>query len=283
MTHRTTTRQDRIKGALYGFAIGDAMGATTEFMSKEAIRDRYGRITCIKGGGWLDLKPGEVTDDTEMTFCVARAYLNTKGKLHITEFLTNCTKEFTTWLASGPKDVGNSCRAAITRNALEPDPYCWMSNNYLAQVEEGREDLGNGALMRCLYPILCGDLGAAILQAKLTHNNSLNDELILDYGLMVQDALEGRDLNIQDCAQMDPTGHIWNTLNNAVYWAMESYDFASSILGPVNSGGDADTIAAITGGLTGAVYGFDDIPVSWVNQLDPEIRKTLDYLAEQVQ
>lgn len=29
--------KDRIKGALYAFAIGDSMGATTEFMTEEEI------------------------------------------------------------------------------------------------------------------------------------------------------------------------------------------------------------------------------------------------------
>ncbi|MDU7926137.1 MAG: ADP-ribosylglycohydrolase family protein, partial [Finegoldia magna] len=59
--------KDRIKGALYAFAIGDSMGATTEFMTEEEITAKYGRITDIVGGGCLDLKAGECTDDTDMS------------------------------------------------------------------------------------------------------------------------------------------------------------------------------------------------------------------------
>ena len=51
--------KDRIKGALYAFAIGDSMSATTEFMTEEEIHKNYGKITDILGGGWLDLNPGE--------------------------------------------------------------------------------------------------------------------------------------------------------------------------------------------------------------------------------
>lgn len=42
-------------------------------MSDQQIRDAYGRVTDMIGGGWLNLKPGEVTDDTQMTLCVAAA------------------------------------------------------------------------------------------------------------------------------------------------------------------------------------------------------------------
>ena len=35
----------------------------------------------------------------------------------------------------------------------------------------------------------------------------------------------------------------------------------------VNLGGDTDTIAAIAGGLAGALYGYVDIPEEWRNTL----------------
>jgi ADP-ribosyl-[dinitrogen reductase] hydrolase len=45
-------------------------------------------------------------------------------------------------------------------------------------------------------------------------------------------------------------------------------------------GGDADTIAAITGGLAGAYFGYDAIPERWIRELAPEVRERLDRLAE---
>ena len=67
---------DRIRGALYGVAVGDALGGPLEFMSDWQICNTYGRVTDMIGGGWLNLKPGEVTDDTQMTLCVARGILD---------------------------------------------------------------------------------------------------------------------------------------------------------------------------------------------------------------
>lgn len=56
--------RDKIAGALYGVATGDALGAPLEFMSKEEIFKKHGRVTEMIGGGWLNVKPGGVTDNT---------------------------------------------------------------------------------------------------------------------------------------------------------------------------------------------------------------------------
>ena len=70
------TVKNKIMGSIYGFAIGDAIGATTEFMSEEKIKSYYGEIKDMIGGGWLNLKAGEITDDTQMTICVMDALIN---------------------------------------------------------------------------------------------------------------------------------------------------------------------------------------------------------------
>lgn len=100
--------RNHILGSLLGFAIGDAMGATTEFMTKGEIHQKYGEVNQIIGGGWLNLRPGEVTDDTQMMMIVANARM--KGKC---EFLHNCCTGFVKWLRSNPVDVGGACRTAI--------------------------------------------------------------------------------------------------------------------------------------------------------------------------
>jgi len=46
-------------------AVGDSLGATVEFMSRDKIRQKYGELRDIVGGGWLNLRPGEWTDDSD--------------------------------------------------------------------------------------------------------------------------------------------------------------------------------------------------------------------------
>ena len=57
--------EDRALAAFLGLAIGDALGATVEFLSRDEIIARHGRHKKIIGGGWLNLQPGRVTDDTQ--------------------------------------------------------------------------------------------------------------------------------------------------------------------------------------------------------------------------
>ena len=68
-TMQSITRQDRAIGALVGLAIGDALGTTLEFAS----RDSRPLVTDIVGGGPFGLKPGVWTDDTSMVLSLAES------------------------------------------------------------------------------------------------------------------------------------------------------------------------------------------------------------------
>ena len=53
--------RSRITGAMLGMAVGDALGAPVEFMTPGEISAKYGTLKELVGGGWLRLKPGQVT------------------------------------------------------------------------------------------------------------------------------------------------------------------------------------------------------------------------------
>ena len=73
---------------------------------------------------------------------------------------------------------------------------------------------------------------------------------------------------------LEPSGYIRNTFNNSVFWANKP-TFEEAIIGAVNDGGDADTIAAITGSLAGARWGIEYIPEKWIEQLDSDVKDFL--------
>lgn len=257
--------KDKIAGAVYGFVIGDAMGATTEFMAKERIKEVYGCIKDIIGGGWLSVKPGDVTDDTEMTLCVMDALMR-----------CNCTSlsfkrlvedNFIKWLKSNPKDVGAQCYNAI--KVLE----CKVKRDK-AYAEYNPDALGNGSLMRALPCALINDKSFNKIQGRITHNNEKCSDIICDYTRLIQKCLKGKYIPFEKGLQR-PTGYIVHTYDNARYWANKP-TFEEAIIGAVNDGGDADTIAAIAGSIAGARFGYSNIPERWIKQLNPDVKKKLD-------
>jgi ADP-ribosylglycohydrolase len=46
---------------------------------------------------------------------------------------------------------------------------------------------------------------------------------------------------------------------------INSDSYADCVLKAVNLGDDTDTVAAVAGGLAGLFYGYDNIPVEWID------------------
>lgn len=254
-------KEDRVKGALYGFAIGDAMGATTEFMAKEEIERKYGKVEDMIGGGWLGLKAGECTDDTDMTLCVIDALMNPVSN----SFKNDVMDNFVAWYNSGPQDIGNQCRLAIQ--------YYIDKGEFIYRDEDA---CGNGTLMRALPCALIGDIDSNVEQGIATHNSSTCSKIIREYSKHIQSLIDNGVFSSDiHATHLQPTGYVVNTYNNALYWS-SLYSLEDAIVNAVNDGGDADTIAAITGSLSGARYGYSSIPRRWIDTLDSGTKKKLD-------
>lgn len=77
------------------------------------------------------------------------------------------------------------------------------------------------------------------------------------------------------------SGFVIPSLGTAI-WAVRSTDtFEDAVLTAVNLGDDADTVAAITGQMAGALYGAGAIPEEWVAGLyrrDDLAKMTADLL-----
>lgn len=84
---------DGVRGCLYGLAVGDALGGSTEGYPPEVIRERFGGwVTDIVGPfleDWQTARPvspfhkgdGHITDDTLMTLALANVYLKVHDHL----------------------------------------------------------------------------------------------------------------------------------------------------------------------------------------------------------
>lgn len=279
----------RATASLLGLAVGDALGATTEFMNPEEIRTRYGVHDRIRGGGWLNLPPGRVTDDTEMAQCVARAILGKGGW-----DLAAVAEEFARWLRGNPVDVGSTCRRGIRnfilKRQLSAPPNEW--------------DAGNGAAMR-VAPVALFALGdeellcrLAVEQARLTHNHPLSDASCVTVARMVHRGILGTPMKelraaAEELAGRHPefrfeeesggaTAYVADTLRTVFHDFFSTRSFEECLVRIVNRGGDADTAGAIAGAVAGAHYGLEAIPRHWLDALDPAVRQELADSAERL-
>ncbi len=275
----------RAEAAYLGLALGDALGATVEFMTPREIAHQYGVHREIIGGGWLKLKPGQVTDDTSMSLALGEAILANGGDV---EPLA-CAQAFDAWMRAKPVDIGNTVR----RNLLT----FRQTGNPAAPSSE--HDAGNGAAMRVL-PVALASFGwteaevreATRAQAHVTHNNAMSDAACEFLVLTVQDFLRGDSLQqiiqrrIHPLVKQvpafafdkrprreNPSGWIVETMQAVLQAVVDDSGFEDCLVDVVNRGGDADTTGAIAGMLAGALYGRAALPVRWLAQLDPCIRE----------
>lgn len=271
--------EQRAIAAYLGLALGDALGATVEFMTPREIQEHYGVHRALIGGGWLRLPKGRVTDDTEMSLALGHAIL-THGGLDARAI----AEAFSDWMRRKPVDIGHTVRRGLSL----------YRRTGVTAMPEHEFDAGNGACMRCL-PIALYMLGATDdqldranqLQAHITHHNALSDRGTLTVLQLVQCGLHGgsrEDLHTCIAAlvaaeprfafdgrrQDNPGGYIVETLRAVFQALLSTTSFEAALIDVVNRGGDADTTGAILGMIAGAFYGLNALPVRWLKALERE-------------
>jgi ADP-ribosylglycohydrolase len=280
-THRAGT-------AVLGSAVGDALGAPFEFGPEGAFSARFpapGHGGEMSGGGGWD--PGEATDDTQMAVLVGESLLE-RGGLDLADVFAR----FRRWAAADPKDIGLQTEAVLTGG----DP--WDLAAALHFQTNGRA-AGNGALMRAatsaVYFAPCGrdaTMDAARRIAALTHGDRAAWEGTAIFHELIRVALDDGDPLTalpETLSAVHPdhrerystvlapdwhpdlatefNGAVWPCLGSAVWAVRTTTSYEEAVRAAVDLGGDTDTVAAVTGGLAGALYGPGAIPERWTEPL----------------
>lgn len=274
----------RAEAAYLGLALGDALGATVEFLTPREIAHQYKVHRDIVGGGWLKLKAGQITDDTAMSLALGEAILANGRRVDA----QSSAQAFDGWMRTKPIDIGNTVR----RNLVA------FRRSGVPEAPPSEHDAGNGAAMRVL-PVALATFGlaeeevraAVLAQAHVTHHNAVSDAACEFIVFAVQDFLRGRSLQqvfrhrIHPLLQAypefgfrerprreNPSGWVVETMQAVLQALLDVPGFENSLVDIVNRGGDADTTGAILGMLAGAMYGRDALPARWLKTLDPAIR-----------
>ena len=276
---------DRARGVILGLAVGDALGSTLEFQPRTEWPGKLHRD--MVGGGPFSLEPGQWTDDTAMSFALAKSLVLRNGfdPHHLME-------NFVSWYRTGEYsctatcfDIGGTTREALKRFERTGDPFA-------GSTDEGKA--GNGSLMR-LAPValFCLDNEAEAIrvareQSRLTHAApqciSACDYLVqllrstmlggghpLELGRWSgHPDIEGAKTAYwggRERRFVRSGGYVAETLEAALWAVGSSASFEDALVAAVNLGNDADTVGAVTGALAGAKYGASSIPKRWLELL----------------
>ncbi|MFJ1705165.1 ADP-ribosylglycohydrolase family protein [Kitasatospora sp. NPDC088346] len=279
-------RPGRAAGAVVGSAVGDALGAPFEFGAAGVFSGRFpaaGGEMC-GGGGWA---PGEATDDTQMAVHLAESLLE-RGGLDLPDVFAR----FQRWAAADPKDIGIQTESVLTGGM----PWDLAADLHFQSTLRAA---GNGSLMRATTSAVrfarsgrAATMDAARRIAALTHGDRAAWEGTAVFHELVRVALDGADplaalpSVLEDvhpehrgryAVVLAPDWHpglatefngaVWPCLGSAVWAVRTTGSFEDALRAAVDLGGDTDTVAAVTGGLAGAVYGLGAVPARWTGPL----------------
>jgi len=274
---------ERALGSYIGFACGDALGATTEFMTPREISATYGVHDKIIGGGWLRLRAGSVTDDTGMCLAFGESLIKEEGFL-----LNSVAEHYLKWMRGKPVDIGGTVRKGLRGYML----------NGILESAASENAAGNGACMRIL-PLIIYSLKdwelfyeMALKQNHITHNNEWSDLITICFSSMTRILLDNGDklkaLDVGNrlvheypkCAYSryrgESSGYIVDTFKTVMHYFADSSSFEETLVRVVNQGGDADTNGAIAGMMAGALYGYSSIPYRWLKKLNQRVQRDIE-------
>lgn len=290
----------KIKGALFGLAVGDALGVPVEFRPRQELSIRP--VNTMRAFGSWNQPAGTWSDDSSLAFCLAESLA--KGY-----DLNDIAQNFVNWMQHGywgahhkVFDIGGTTRFSIGRLTKGISPS--LSG---AAMED---DNGNGSLMR-IMPLLFYIKGMPITEryarakevSAITHGHFrsvfscfiyLELALRIFNGHSAEEAyykmrhevlafanqqnflkkeieyfkriLHG-DIKTQHETAIHSSGYVLRTLEASIWCLLNTDNYAGAVLKAVNLGDDTDTTGCVTGGLAGLLYGYDDIPISWIETL----------------
>lgn len=298
---------DRIKGSIIGFIVGDALGVPVEFIGRETLKNN--KINDMEEYGTHNQPKGTWSDDSSMMIATIDGLINSSlPNINYTHIMKNFLKwkmngEFTPF--NHVFDIGNATSYALSRYQER------INTNNENDVICGTGDIssnGNGSLMRILPVSLIlhfmnldyfsSDYYEVIKTISgMTHSHNYSILGCYIYSIFVSELLKGNDKivaynNLKTICEnikvdgievynriiksdisklreneIKSSGYVVDTLEAVIWSFLTTNNYKDAVLKAVNLGDDTDTVGAIAGGLAGIYYGYGMIPKTWIDEL----------------
>jgi ADP-ribosylglycohydrolase len=285
---------DKAMGILHGLAIGDALGAPTEFLNLPQIRSRYG------ADGITNLPArARFTDDTQMSIAIAEALVKA-GEGEIESIMTAVREEFIKWYHSPENNraPGRTCLRGVARmeegvewrksgdphskgcgSAMRAAPIGYLYQHHPWKLKEVAHASGI-----CTHGHPTADvasIGAAYL-VKLALDGVTPERMIpelLAFTDGISNEWDDAILKVGRCLAREDEekalvslGEGWvgeEAVALALYCFLRYSDsYRKTVIRGANTNGDSDSIASIAGSISGAYLGVEAIPKSWIGKIE---------------
>jgi ADP-ribosyl-[dinitrogen reductase] hydrolase len=287
--------QEAALGCLLGALVGDAAGATLEFIHRKPILEEVNQAMTMHGGGFLKVAPGQITDDGELTLCLAHALA--KSKSFDSEIIA---RKYADWIRSKPFDVGNTTTLSLGCFLNPKWKEICAQEGYAAGMAQAAyynclESKANGSLMRATpigiwgHKLKTNDLALIAREdSRLSHPNKSCRDAVACYSIAIAHLMnhsgdsEGAFDKVEEWAEFQAVAEVNDWLNDARQNVDVPYhpqigfikiafthafrhlllgtNYVEAIRETLSGGGDTDTNACIVGGLIGAACGAGAIP-----------------------
>ena len=286
---------DKLKGTIYGQAVGDALGLGTEGMTDEDMAWKYPNgISCYSDifqdrhrKRW---KIGDWTDDTDMMLCIANAVIKDKGVNY-----TSIARNFKEWSDGEPMGIGETTYKVLSFGDYVDRPF--DASKMLWDMSH-HQSAANGGVMRTsivgLFPKAVEEcaanicrlthydprcVGSCVIVSLLIHslvydNERLTYHQMVDIGQRYDSRIHeyidlslNKDIRALELQDEESVGYTLKTMAAGLWAYWNASSFEDGLLAVVRAGGDADTNAAVACAILGAKYGYRTIPLEYVDGL----------------
>ena len=279
--------KEKIYGAIFGYAIGDALGIGTEFMSVHEIEKFYpdglsDYSQIVRDAHRAMRKRGEWTNDTEIVLIM----LESVTRLGYFNYL-DIAKKMKEWYDTNPTDLTINLRLVLSQPDFVIQPF---ESTKAAWERTGTFENTSECLGRVIFSFLSYyPLETAADLCRLTHPKGRPITTCKVIAAMAENLFKsGEPASLEDLLRIarDGNADVVRYVETAYYGALEDFHlddedtcwFVRKSMGAalwsvwhcdsfeqgldlvVNQGGDADTNASTAAALLGLKYGYSSIP-----------------------
>lgn len=293
--------ENTVKAGILGLCIGDALGVPVEFRSREQLK--RSPVTKMRALGTHHQPAGTWSDDSSLALCLADSLCNGYDPENIAlKFLQWYNAEI--WTPHGRVfDIGIATRQAIHKisKGIAPQlcggtseydngngslmrilPLLFYIKNFkIEQRFDIIKEVSSITHAHIRSVLACFIYIEFLLEIT---NGTGKDEAYKKMQLSVINFLDYNPVCSQN--EMDQferilknniagypedeiksSGYVLHSLEASLWCFLNSESYSEAVLKAVNLGEDTDTTGAITGGIAGIYYGFENIPQEWIAEL----------------